>query len=351
MSRGFTIPHILSKQDLIQVVLDSIQVSGWSYTLPHGSDYTLPVEISVTNGTETQTIIVYIWNISHGGRGRSAEEFRIQIKGSPPLRVGNNFKTLLLGWFDQDKVFAAFDAYKHRNFTGYSPSVQVPRGTLDLAAIQPFAFHTKEINEGKEVVVAFTSPYIMEYINDLYPQYHAQFAQGISNAEAETIETCPLDQEIPDSELNKLPAERQTAIVTMSIKVRERRFQRNVWTVYHHGICAICGLQANLTEAAHIIPVRGRGTDEIINGIQLCRNHHKAFDDGLIAVSPSYIIILNTTLADKLIASKQDSELKSFIDKSRIGQQIFLPIDSKFYPKKEYLVKNCELKGIQPTLV
>jgi putative restriction endonuclease len=351
MSRRLTIAHVLSRTELIQLILDGIKDSGWSYTLPHGSDYTFPVEISITNGTESQTILVYIWNISHGGRGRSKEEYRIQIKGNPPLQTGNKYKTLLLGWFDKDKVFAAFDAYKHRNFTGLSPSVQVPIGTLNLAATQPFAFHTKEINEGKEVVVAFTQPYIIEYINNLYPQYHAQFAQGISNAEAETIETFPLDREIPDSELNRLPAERQTAIVTMSVKVRERKFQRNVWTVYHHGICAICGLQANLTEAAHIIPVSGSGTDEIVNGIQLCRNHHKAFDDGLIAVSPNYIILLNTTLADKLVASRQDSELKNFIDKSRIGQQIILPSDGRFYPKKEYLARNCQLRGIQPTLV
>lgn len=350
MSRRFTIHHVLSKEELIQLVLDGIRDSGWSHTLPHGSDYTLPVEISITNGTENQTILVYIWNISHGGKGRSREEYRIQLKGNPPLRTGSRFKTLLLGWFDQDKVFAAFDAYKHRNFTGYSPSVQVPIGTLNLATTPPFSFHTKEIIEGKEVVVAFTQPYIMEYINDLYPQYHARFAQGISTAEAETIETCPLDRDIPDTELNRLPAERQTAIVTMSVKVRERKFQRNVWTVYHHGICAICGLQANLTEAAHIIPVSGTGTDEIVNGIQLCRNHHKAFDDGLIAVSPSYTIILNNKLADRLVASGQDSELRSFIDKSRIGQQIFLPFDSRFYPKKEYLAENCRLKGIQPTL-
>lgn len=349
MPRKLTIVRVLSKQNLIQSILDGIQDSGWSYTLPRGLDYTLPVKISITNGIESQTILIYIWNISHGGKGRSAEEYRIQIKGNPPLLTSNKFKTLLLGWFDEDKVFAAFDAYKHRNFTGYSPSVQVPKSTLDLAKTQPFAFHTKVIHEGKEVVVAFAQLYIMEYINDLYPQYHAQFAQGISHTEAETLETYPLDREIPEAELNKLSSERQTAIVTMSIKVRERKFQKNVWTIYHHGRCTICGLQANLTEAAHIIPVSERGTDEIVNGIQMCRNHHKAFDNGLIAVSPNFTILLNSTLAEKLVASGQGNELENFIDKSRIGEKILLPSDSRFYPKKEYLAKNCKLKGIQLT--
>lgn len=348
--RESTIAHILSKKELIETVLDSIQASGWNYILPKGHDYTLPVKISITDGTESQIILVYIWNISHGGKGRSTEEYRIQIKGSPPLQTGNNFKTLLLGWFDEDRVFAAFDAYKHRNFTGLSPSVQVPKHTMDSAKIHGVAFHTKTIKEGKEVVVAFTQDYIIEYINDLYPQYHVQNPRGITETEAEIIEKNPLDVTIPEAELNKVPTERQTTLVTMSRKVRERKFQRNVWTAYNHGKCVFCGLQAKLTEAAHIVAVSDGGTDEIVNGIQMCRNHHKAFDNGLLSISPEYTIFYNKAQYDKLVKSKQDNELDNFIKKSRIGETIFLPNDSRYNPKKEYLAKNCKLKGIQSTL-
>jgi putative restriction endonuclease len=351
MSRVPTVSRILDRQELIDTVLSAIQDSDWSYTLPNGLDYTLPVRIQLTNGIESQTIAVYIWNISHGGKTRSRGEYRIQIKGPPPLLTGNNFDTILLGWFEENQVFAAFDAFKHRNYREGSPSIQVPRQTLDAAVAQPFAFHTKQLtNDGKEVVVAFSKPYFTEYLNVMYPQYHAQFAEGISGTEAEIIENNRLDEEIPEDEINRLPEERQTAIVTMNKKIRNRSFQRNVWLAYHHGQCAICGLQGRLTEAAHIIPVGGTGNDLITNGIQFCRNHHKAFDDGLIAVGPNYMILLNYELVNRLNSAGQGNELQAFIDGSRIRQRIFLPNDNRCYPNPRYLAENCRLKGIQPTL-
>jgi hypothetical protein len=47
---------------------------------------------------------------------------------------------------------------------------------------------------------------------------------------------------------------------------------------YYQNQCAICDINYFL-EAAHIIPVKNRGADNKKNGIILCKNHHKAFDD------------------------------------------------------------------------
>ena len=47
---------------------------------------------------------------------------------------------------------------------------------------------------------------------------------------------------------------------------------------YYQNQCAVCDINYFL-EAAHIIPVKNRGTDNKKNGIILCKNHHKAFDD------------------------------------------------------------------------
>jgi putative restriction endonuclease len=351
MSRVTTALRILSRRELVETVLSAIKDSGWNYNLPYDEDFSFPVKISITDGIETQLIAIYIWNVSHGGKTRSKEEYRIQIKGEPPLQTGNDYKTLLLGWFEQDQIFAAYDAFKHRNYSGRSPSIQVPRQTLDAAVTHPFAFHTKQLtNDGKEVVVAFSKPFFIEYLNFVYPQYHAHFAQGISSEEAEIIENNYLDEEIPGSVIEELTEERQTAIVTMQKRFRERRFQRDVWFAYNHGQCAICGLQGGLTEAAHIIPVTGAGNNLIANGIQLCRNHHKAFANGIIAVSPNYTILLNYELVNKLRSAGQGNELQAFIDGSRIRQRILLPSDISCYPNTVYLAHNCRLKGIQPTL-
>jgi hypothetical protein len=47
---------------------------------------------------------------------------------------------------------------------------------------------------------------------------------------------------------------------------------------YYENECAVCGIN-HFLEAAHIIPVRDKGSDDKKNGLILCKNHHKAFDD------------------------------------------------------------------------
>jgi hypothetical protein len=41
-----------------------------------------------------------------------------------------------------------------------------------------------------------------------------------------------------------------------------------------------------MLEAAHIIPDEHKGTDDPRNGLVLCSNHHRAFDKGLLRISP-----------------------------------------------------------------
>ena len=49
--------------------------------------------------------------------------------------------------------------------------------------------------------------------------------------------------------------------------MRDARFRKNVLVAYGYR-CAISGIQLDLVDAAHIIPVEHeRGTDELRNGI------------------------------------------------------------------------------------
>lgn len=339
----------LRPPELLQQIVDAIQAGGWSYTVMRSNS--LPFRITITNGTEIQNLVIYIWNVGTGGKTRSEDEYRIQLKGEPPLRTDSRFKTLLLGWFEASKVFVAFDAFKHREFSGRSPSVQVPKHTVDAAARNKVAFHTKVLKrvKGKEVVVAFQKDYLIQYINDIYPEYHASSAEGISDVEAEVIERSRIDQPIPDKALEGLPAKRTMALRQMNVKVRERGFSENVWRLYN-GKCVICGLQADITEASHIKDVEFDGTDEITNGIQLCRNHHKAYDNGLFGIGSDSTVILNEKHVAKLRNLGLDSRLDEFIQTLRVGEKITPPRDAKFGPNPEYLAEKCTLKGIQPTL-
>jgi putative restriction endonuclease len=53
--------------------------------------------------------------------------------------------------------------------------------------------------------------------------------------------------------------------------------------------CTICRLRhANLLDAAHIRPDEDGGQPVVTNGLALCKIHHAAFDEHLLAVTPSY---------------------------------------------------------------
>jgi hypothetical protein len=68
--------------------------------------------------------------------------------------------------------------------------------------------------------------------------------------------------------------------------VRDARFARRVTQAYK-GFCAMCGIGANLIQAAHIYPASAPGSrDEPWNGLALCPNHHLAFDRYLMAIHP-----------------------------------------------------------------
>jgi hypothetical protein len=51
--------------------------------------------------------------------------------------------------------------------------------------------------------------------------------------------------------------------------------------------CAVCSMQVrSLLDAAHVRGVADKGSDDCRNGLILCKNHHSAFDAGLIGLCP-----------------------------------------------------------------
>jgi HNH endonuclease len=84
----------------------------------------------------------------------------------------------------------------------------------------------------------------------------------------------------------EMPAAAERARRAGSTLVRDARFSRQVILAYN-GVCAMCGLDANLVQGAHIYPASAPGSrDEPWNGLALCPNHHLAFDRHLLAPHP-----------------------------------------------------------------
>lgn len=104
----------LSKPDLLEKVEEAYRLGGWNvlYLSEPGEH---PARYRVYKDHVSETVQVYIWNISHGGGPRSAAEYRIQITGLGSDRFEPEIggKTLILGWWPNEEVFAGFDYRRH----------------------------------------------------------------------------------------------------------------------------------------------------------------------------------------------------------------------------------------------
>ena len=85
---------------------------------------------------------------------------------------------------------------------------------------------------------------------------------------------------------------------TYQINVRDQGFRRAIVRIYDHR-CAFCGVRMltsdghTAVDAAHIIPWYVSHDDNPHNGIALCGLCHWTFDNGLIGISPKYVVILS----------------------------------------------------------
>jgi putative restriction endonuclease len=94
--------------------------------------------------------------------------------------------------------------------------------------------------------------------------------------------------------------DKRIARTTNLSALRSRGFRQAVVEAYKRK-CSVCGLKINspdsLTwevEAAHIVPNRFKGRDDIWNGIALCHLHHWAFDVGWFTLTDDYRICVSS---------------------------------------------------------
>ena len=95
---------------------------------------------------------------------------------------------------------------------------------------------------------------------------------------------------------NPINRDKKISRTTRESVLRSRGFRQAVIEAYSHR-CSVCGLKINSpdllsweVEAAHIVPNRSFGRDDIWNGLAFCRLHHWAFDVGWFTLSQDYRI-------------------------------------------------------------
>ena len=114
--------------------------------------------------------------------------------------------------------------------------------------------------------------------------------------------------------------------------VRNAFFRKAVVHLYDYK-CSICHLKVihsltqSVVDGAHIKPLYKFYDNQISNGICLCKNHHWAFDQGLLSIGDDYRIIISKQFQEESPYAKPLEEFH--------GAIILLPNDRKNYPRLE----------------
>ncbi len=325
----------LSKPDLLHTVTSAVAECGWHVLY---MDDQHPFRLQVYSGDASIPVRIYIWNITHGGgRARPAHEYRIQITGVSRFEPEPNGKTLILGWWDEAGVFAGFDFNKHAGMLGASPSLQIHKECLQQAYVKGFAPCLKE---NQEIAIAFRPDFLIEYIANL----ESLHGFGESLHDLSVLESIASDPNaVNDADLQIVGQDRQRVVRSVQQRLRSASFKSRVLTAYNHS-CAFCGLQLNLIQAAHILPVsHDNSTDDTHNGIASCFLHHAAYDRGLVTFDKSYVIKVNEEETRRLA----DADRLGGLDKFRKGLRplILLPPAIADRPHVEFINSANQIRG------
>lgn len=314
----------LTKKHLLNLLLHAVDEGGWRSLVASAAH---PFLLRVFHGDEHGfNLRIYIWNCTHGGgSARAEDEYRIQLTGVvPELHPGE--VTLLLGWHDGYRVFVGWDITKHSGQDSKSPSAQVKEDALANAHTHAFSIHRRQ---NGEIVVAFRPEFLVDYaINSESLHKTGKAVEDLSLLNS-------LDS-LTDAQIGAVTnKERQVILSRIARKYRAHDFRRRVLGAYEHR-CAVCGVQLELIDAAHIIPVADpTSTDETTNGIALCKIHHAAMDRNLISFDEKYRIEISESEIERLADANLAGGIKEF--KRHLKTAIILPTDRRDYPSPTYI--------------
>jgi hypothetical protein len=125
---------------------------------------------------------------------------------------------------------------------------------------------------------------------------------------------------------------------TREAVMRNRAFRLAVVEAYKQR-CAVCGLKIKSpdsirweVEAAHIVPNRSFGRDDICNGIALCHLHHWAFDVGWFTLQDDYKVLISPQIRYLPADCGKIGDYEFFRVLGNQQSKICLPTRSEIHP-------------------
>ncbi|WP_235570075.1 HNH endonuclease [Lysobacter sp. Root916] len=321
----------LNNYQLLSLLVESIESAGWNVLVV---DSNKPFRFRVyRDGLRGLNLCVFIWNCTHGGgAARAADEYRIQITGVVP-HEDRDATTLLLGWHGEYEVFGAWDIRRHEGQDSSSPSAQIREDVLLRAHSHRFSIGSRATGE---MVVAFRPEFLIDYAissGALHRQTNHEDFDLLNDVDA-----------ITDTQIDSIESEqRRKVVATIVRRYRAADFRRRVLGAYGNR-CAMCGVQLNLIDAAHIVPVASDdSSDATSNGIALCKLHHAAFDRNLVSFDAEYRIEVSNSELVKLESKRRHEGSENFV--ANLKAAILLPNDRRDYPGKRFIELSRQIRS------
>ncbi len=318
---------------LVDEFVATLERSSATVIRERETDPERPARLRVITSEGTTDCILFLWAVTPGGRNRPENEMRIQATGLRGIPLQPGVRTLLGGWNAEHGVYVFWDPRRHTRFRSRSNSLQVNRQTLETAFHAGIATYLRPTEMGREVVVAVQPDSLLWYVERGLPLHNSE---EDSSAVADLADAAYDDERnFLDESEDEIQAARRYDLVQTMRAYREAQFRPKVLRAYRY-CCAVCGTALKLVDAAHIVPVSDpQSTDDVTNGLALCRLHHGAYDNGLLGVQSSYKIVVNPDKASQLVVLQLDMGLDEF--RGRLPEHIALPnvIDAR--PNPEYL--------------
>jgi len=321
-------------EELLQAVIDACRLRTDAVFFEAGTN---PFSLSLGE----RNITLFIANVTQSS-GRAATEFRIQCPGSLPGELlghkANGREVFVLGYSWELDIFTAWepDRLLERSQQTQRFSLYTRRSSLTEASQKGFGIYR---DTAEQHVLSFRPEFLATYLDNSSVLHLARDTSLVNLADAIR------DHDAGQSTKKFVTVAKRKIVVSHRQFVRNRRFRQAVLDAYSNR-CAMCGLQLELIEAAHLVPhAHPKGVDTVVNGLALCTLHHEALDSGLIYVDTSYNVHLNRTRVSYLRRVGKVDGLGRF--RRHLQKSISLPKDASEVPDHQYIALGNRVRGIE----
>ena len=337
---------MLSKSLLYYFVRDALKAYSEDFTV---RDKGNPAIIEL-NGNSYSIHISYVHD--SGNLRENEDEVRIQISRTlirqQKIRQKEGNKAAFIGFFEGGKIFVAWDprhVFSLRVTTGgsvYARRSQERRAEYSLAAVHKFQ---PQYLEEPTITISLPSNALGLYLENIECFHRLRSENSIrsmiqEHSEALAGNVCDISKGF---EVRQDGGEaREHFAYTRKAFPRDPSFTRDVLAAYDHA-CCICHRQLALVQAAHIIPhSEPDSPNTVTNGLALCIEHHRLYDDALLLPGPDCRLVFNSERAKYLSETKRERGLDEI--KKKNGKEFRVPDLPQCHPSDDYLQRGLDIR-------